>query len=75
MQKVAKSRFQQNRDAEEKSGSLSFTKTIATKCRVEQNQLVSRDQAVEAGSKQSRGEDTEELEDAFGQLSVVLYSE
>lgn len=44
-------------------------------CRVEQNQLVSRDQAVEVGSKQGRGKDTGELEDAFGQVSVVLYSE
>lgn len=42
--------------------------------RVGQNQLVSRDQVVEVGSKQGRGEDKGELEDAFGQVSVVLYS-
>lgn len=42
--------------------------------RVGQNQLVSRDQAVEVGSKQGRGEDKGELEDAFGQISVALYS-
>lgn len=43
-------------------------------CRVGQNQLVTRDHVVEVGSKQGRGEDKGELEDAFGQISVVLYS-
>lgn len=59
---------------EDKKLSLSFTSTIATTCKAGQDQLVSRDQGVEAVSKRGRGGDKEELKDAFGQVSVVLYS-
>lgn len=59
----------------QKTNSLAYlSPKLFVSRRVRQNQLVSRDQVVEVGSKQGRGKNKGgDLEDAFGQILDVLY--
>ena len=63
-----------SREMQKTNSSAYLSPKLLLPLRVGQNQLLSRDRVVEGGSKQGRGEDKGELEDAFGQVLVVLYS-
>lgn len=59
---------------EDKKLSLSFTSTIATTCKAGQDQLVSRDQGVEAVSKRGRGGDRRAEGCLWPSLSCLVQS-